>query len=96
MKPSDDDCSVGEIVAWIIAAFMMAMLLALASEFIQGARADEPPASVRSACMGDAIRLCGRYLLNPSGMEACMREPKNLRRISKGCMSAYWKWKHGK
>jgi len=47
----------------------------------------KPSAELRSACTGDAIRLCSAYLMNMDSVAACLRAKKS--ETSPRCQAQY-------
>jgi hypothetical protein len=47
----------------------------------------KPSAELRSACTGDAIRLCSAYLMNMDNVAACLRAKKS--ETSPRCQAQY-------
>jgi len=47
----------------------------------------KPSAELRSACMGDAIKLCSASLFNMDSLHACLMAKKS--EVSPGCRAQY-------
>nr|WP_271613402.1 hypothetical protein [Bradyrhizobium sp. CCBAU 51627] len=67
-------------------ALFAAVLVALGGA-AASAQENQGTPEQRAACTPDAFRLCGSYIPDPSGVEACLRQRKS--ELSEACRAVF-------